>query len=573
MVTKRRQVGVWIYFLLLYPTFFYLTYRFSSQRNSIFEIDYLIFISLGIAVALFPITIDGRTIFLINSVSIATFLIYGLQGEMILTTVSTIALMIRIGIRKDEHYRYPINIQHFQFMSLSAALVYTIFNPYIDIFGFYNYDLILLFLYLITFLLVNQFLIAATSKVYFKKKNVKIFEKNFKFSLVSTLYTIPAAVILVFLYKSFSLLGIIIMGVPLVAVSISFNLYYRTKTTNQYLQKANKLAQKLTGQKSRTDVVNIYLKALPDIFPTDTLALYDITTQKKLKLIRFYNTDDEYQEMDRLFKSQGRGDTIIEEAWHKDKIIVYNKADDWIYPMSDEIDYPAESVIAIPVKRELQIVGVFMLTNKKQKVFDADIVAVLKVLHNYFNISLDNAKHYEKLRLNSETDHLTGLPNLRSFEQTVANYHEFNPNEIRSLIVLDLDHFKSVNDSYGHETGNDLLRQFADMLRTFVDKEGDIARYGGEEFLVFLPKYSKERALEFAEALRQTIEESSFSCQNHIAHGDEIVHLELTASIGVATYPGQGTNSGDLIIHADRAMYVGSKRNGRNKVTAFSMEG
>lgn len=185
----------------------------------------------------------------------------------------------------------------------------------------------------------------------------------------------------------------------------------------------------------------------------------------------------------------------------------------------------------------------------------------------------DMLKENHQLQLTSETDHLTGLPNLRSFEQMVEEYHALNPEESRSMVVLDLDHFKSINDTYGHEAGNEVLRQFSDLLREFVEKEGQIARFGGEEFIIFLPLYDRDRAAVFAERLRQKITKEPFLCHNYLKEKKE-VWIEVTASIGVAAYPdGEGkTKPKELISQADKAMYVGSKRNGRNKVTTYSCE-
>lgn len=180
-----------------------------------------------------------------------------------------------------------------------------------------------------------------------------------------------------------------------------------------------------------------------------------------------------------------------------------------------------------------------------------------------------------QLQLTSETDHLTGLPNLRSFEQMVKDYHELNPLETRAMIVLDLDHFKSINDTYGHEAGNEILRQFADLLRDFVKREGEIARFGGEEFILLLPNYGIDEAVVFAEKLRQTILKEPFVCHNYLSQEKEECWLDLTASIGVAAYPNEvevDAKAEELISHADRAMYLGSKRNGRNKVTAYTSE-
>lgn len=572
-VTKNRKRLTFLLFLIVYPIVFFLTYQSFTIRNNLISLDYLFFLFLGLAVAFFPIIIDGSLTFLINTVSIAVFLVYGVFAEMLLTMVAIIGLMIRIrAFDKEDHIRWPINLQMYQLLSLISAGAYYLLEPVIPVAGFYGYNLVAIFFYLITFLVSNQCILYVTDRLIFQRERHHIFRNSFKFSIISSSYTVPAVVILIYLYRNFDLSGIVIMGVPIIAISVTMSMYYKSKTMNEDLQKVNKLAQELTGHHSRKDVVQKFMESLPDLLPVDSISLYDLPNPAypKLVLIRQFHKGKELQNMNRPFQAEGIGNTVVEKAWRNDETIHYNKASEWIHFMRGEVVYKAESVVALPVKREKRIVGVCMITNKKSRMYDENTVAVLEVLLNYFNIALDNAKHYEQLLLNSETDHLTGLPNLRAFEQTIQNYNLLNPDTPQALVVLDLDYFKQINDTYGHEAGNEMLRQFADMLRTFVEKDGDIARYGGEEFIVFLPDYSLDKALQFAEALRQIIEESTFVCHDYMRNNAEEIILTMTASIGVAAYPDQCEDPKNLIAQADRAMYLGSKRNGRNKVTAFS---
>lgn len=182
-------------------------------------------------------------------------------------------------------------------------------------------------------------------------------------------------------------------------------------------------------------------------------------------------------------------------------------------------------------------------------------------------------KENKQLQWESETDHLTQLPNSRAFEQALEAYHQRHPEAKRALVVLDLDHFKGINDTYGHEAGNEILKQFAELLKREDTAKGTIARYGGEEYIILLPSYTKEKALVYADSLRQAIEKEPFMCHNYLHAEAEEVWLTLTASIGVAVYPNkEETEVGELISQADRAMYVGAKRNGRNKVALYRQD-
>ena len=135
-------------------------------------------------------------------------------------------------------------------------------------------------------------------------------------------------------------------------------------------------------------------------------------------------------------------------------------------------------------------------------------------------------------------------------------------NEHVSLLILDLDHFKSLNDSYGNKAGDRLLQQIARVLSDSVSKSDIIARHGGEEFAVIMPTLFATKALVKADAIRRIIEATDF---------DDIVSgqtLKITMSIGIASYPEHGTEQETLIKLANKALHK-AKEEGRNRVEAL----
>jgi diguanylate cyclase (GGDEF)-like protein len=160
-------------------------------------------------------------------------------------------------------------------------------------------------------------------------------------------------------------------------------------------------------------------------------------------------------------------------------------------------------------------------------------------------------------------DPLTGLFNRRYLTETLARELARGEREGRSLgvVLLDVDHFKALNDAFGHEAGDTMLRTLGSFLAEQT-RHGDIAcRYGGEEFVVVLPGASAESALARAEAWRSALQEMRASCQGH--------ELKVTVSIGVATFPAHAKTAGDLLRLADAAMYE-AKHQGRNRVVLSS---
>lgn len=163
----------------------------------------------------------------------------------------------------------------------------------------------------------------------------------------------------------------------------------------------------------------------------------------------------------------------------------------------------------------------------------------------------------------SETDELTGLLNKRAFvkfsSREIAKSERYS--HPFSIMMIDADSLKMVNDKYGHEAGDKLIRTMANTIRITLRDTDILARYGGDEFIVFLPETSAEDALEVAERVRQAVELIVFRVISK--------QIPVTASVGVATYPTDTGEPDEVMNLADRAMYF-SKQKGRNKVTHFS---
>jgi len=126
------------------------------------------------------------------------------------------------------------------------------------------------------------------------------------------------------------------------------------------------------------------------------------------------------------------------------------------------------------------------------------------------------------------------------------------------VLMLDIDHFKGFNDTYGHEAGNTLLRAASSFLQTQIRKEDIACRYGGEEFTIILPGTARETALQRAEVVRAGVKEL------HVQHFDQPLGA-VTVSIGVAISPDHGTTVASLLERADAALYI-AKRAGRDRV-------
>ena len=185
-------------------------------------------------------------------------------------------------------------------------------------------------------------------------------------------------------------------------------------------------------------------------------------------------------------------------------------------------------------------------------------VAVIQRAQMVESTMADNAR-LEQL---AQTDALTGLLNRRALTERITAEMEraLRYDSSMALLMIDLDHFKRVNDTYGHLVGDDVLRDVAKLLTETIRTSDMVARYGGEEFLMLLPETDDAGAELFAERIRVAIESHDFGARSNKPG------LSLTTSVGVATFPAARIESvEDLFARADAALYR-AKADGRNRV-------
>jgi two-component system, cell cycle response regulator len=228
-------------------------------------------------------------------------------------------------------------------------------------------------------------------------------------------------------------------------------------------------------------------------------------------------------------------------------------------PALGEPLYP--TAIAIPLYSQDRIMGVLATyrsdSSNPFKREDLDTVAFLT---EQGRVAVENVSLHEETRRLSLTDGLTGLWNRRYFEmqfrQVLATAHRFD--RPFSILMLDLDHFKRVNDTYGHQRGDAALVEFAQRVNHVIREVDTFARYGGEEFICLLSETEIYGALTTAAKVREVIRSEPIG-----GVGEE--PFNLTVSIGVASYPQHGESFHALVEAADRALYR-AKREGRDRV-------
>ena len=197
--------------------------------------------------------------------------------------------------------------------------------------------------------------------------------------------------------------------------------------------------------------------------------------------------------------------------------------------------------------------------------FAAQIAPVLLVAYIITMFSADIRYGLNRAKLLSETDELTGLLNMRGF--SIAANRLFGQalrySRAASVLMIDSDNLKAVNDTYGHDAGNRLLRLLARLVQAELRFTDVLARYGGDEFIVLLPETPPKGALEVAGRIRDAVAAAPLAVDG--------ARVACTVSIGMAAHPADGSTLDAVVARADRAMYQ-AKKDGRNRVVQFSAE-
>nr|WP_263325545.1 sensor domain-containing diguanylate cyclase [Neobacillus sp. Marseille-Q6967] len=567
-VKPQIQRMIFLVWLIIVPAGMWFTYKAYPPDFSGQWLELLAFLLLTAIVASMPIVINEISIFLIQWVSLAAFLKFGIFAEMMFAQIAVIVLLLRIRVPKSEFFRFPLNLNMFFFVSFLSGNIYYLLggepspslvsNPK---------TLWLAVIYGVVSYLFNQIFISYHLYFVYKSKE-PYFGKDFIVETITTLITLPLGLMLYMFYNQVGFVAVLIVGIPFISLSIIFNLYYSSQKVNEYLQKAAEIGHQMAERLQVNDVIDLFIQKLSEMLPVDYAYILEVVNEDELQLVRRIESGEVLTNvMPKVKKSEG----ISGFAWSKEKAYMYSSRKGWERFTVGYLPKDAESILSVPIVRSKKVIGVLLLLSKRKHAYEKSQLMIVDILCSYFAVAMENAKHYELTKMHSERCALTNLYNYRYFENVLTE--EFNKlfqfeRKQLSLIILDIDHFKAVNDTYGHQSGNEILVELGSRLTKLVGNLGTVARYGGEEFVVLLPDVNKGEAFNMAELIRESIANWPFLLKQSLDQLQQ--QVIITASIGVATAPEDAEDALALIRHADRALYVGAKRAGRNRVAEYS---
>jgi diguanylate cyclase (GGDEF)-like protein len=249
------------------------------------------------------------------------------------------------------------------------------------------------------------------------------------------------------------------------------------------------------------------------------------------------------------------GEGIAGRVFQSGKPMVVDKAGDDELFVEPDTSY-VKSIVCIPMMVYSDVIGVINVTNKmNENGFTEEDVELLKAVADQAAVAINKAQLWEM----AVTDGLTGLYVRRyfmvKFQEELHRAERYN--KALSIVMCDLDHFKRINDSFGHTVGDRVLKAVGRFLQNNIRDVDIIARYGGEEFVILLPEAEKEEAFTVSERLRNSLADMKI---------DGLP--QMTVSLGIASYPEDGESIDLIIKQADTALYA-AKQTGRNRVVKY----
>lgn len=562
---NKRSMVLWFLWAAIVPAGLYLTYQFYPPP----EMDawnVLAFTVLAILTSLMPLNINGTPMYLVQCVTIALFLKYGIFAEVLLSQLTVLVLLFRSRSSAPRSQRLPFNSLMFFVVSIIAGVTYMKLGGEIG-----SLDLV----HVIAFGMIYEIVSIGANHLFLYLDDAIMGNDKSFFSLDTiwdfaiTLLVFPYAITLYITEAYIGWAALLLLGIPFLMVAGLLQMYSSSEKVNIDLKKAGEIGHQLAARLSTDEVLDQFVIQVSELFKSDYAYVIDYR-DSQLLMLRMYE-ENRFVDLNvpAVRYNKGIGGNVVVTG----NSVIYNKKKEWADIASGYIPEDAESIMCTPVARNNKIEGVLLIASRKKYAFVDHQLQILDILSTYFAVSLEKAGYVQKAIAKSERCGLTALYNYRYLDELLEKtMNRVKRGDLKnlSLVMMDIDLFKSINDTYGHQSGNDILIELARILEAEVGSEGTVARYGGEEFVILFPNYGKDLTMLFAEALRKKIEKHDFMIKNDLGTERLAIAVHITLSIGVSTAPDDSDEPNALIRNADRALYIGAKQAGRNKVAAYA---
>lgn len=566
-ITARKQWIVFVIWLAVVPVSFYYIYHIypSPDSKNLFVLINFIILCLTMT---FPLKILGEYIALERWIIFTIFFQYGLLTEMLFMQAAIIVLQISTKSSLPAVYRLLSNSLMFAIVSMGSAIMFYysggIINENTNPWQLVWTGLI----YAISYSILNNVVIYLFIK--FEKADTEGFFTVALWDFITTLVVLPLAISYSLLVNQLGIQSVILLGVPFLLMLIIFKMYFSSESLNKKISSAVEIGHQLTDSLRTLEVLDTFTEKIRNVVNYDQAYLLDLRSGELLVLL----SSVEAGSLTRNPQFFNFESNIVSEL-PDTHIKTYANSKELKDLKQFHFSQAVESVMIAPINRAGRIEGYLVMTSFRKHFFEELDKKMVDLLTGYFEAAVLKAVHYERTIKKGEVCGLTKLHNYRYLTNKLKEEATRITNKeisCMSAIILDIDHFKSINDTYGHQSGNDILCTFAEILKKYEKNGCTLARYGGEEFVLLLPGSTKQEAVLIAEQIRKEVEHYNFVITPDLLDEVEPIVVNLTISLGVSAIPEDTTSENSLLRNADRALYIGGKQAGRNRIGVYEGE-
>lgn len=567
-ISKKQQRIVFFVWLLVVPVSAYIAYSYFPSGPLDWS-NLLLLFGLMFFTMLLPLRFSNVTISLERWITFTVFFQYGVFAEFIFVQLAMFVLLFSEKGGLPIIHKFLVNSTMFASISVVSGFIFHLAGGTIGSLDFSEL-FIFGFLYAIVYSVFNNLLL----KLYFmfNSRAYSLHSEGALWDYIATLIMVPFSITFYFLSEYLGMKSLVLIGGPFLIVLAVLRMYNTSNTLNDQLSSAKEIGHELADKLLFAQVIETFLEKLKAVVPFQNAYVVDLQAGTKLLPLMGLEKNVITKQIEEI--------SFLADKNQEDGISIYETK---VYCSNQEIKtlksigflHYLETVLIAPIIRNQKTEGFLILTSTRKNAFTAINIQIIDILTGYFAISLEKARYFERTIAKSEQCGLTKLHNFRYLDKELDNkVIQFHLAEIEelSIIILDIDYFKKINDTYGHESGNDLLVKLANLLRNYASPQDILARYGGEEFVFVMPNCDKVTAAQRAEKIRKEVEMTVFTIIPDLAEDRSPIDVKMTVSLGVATMPDDANSSLSLMRNADRALYIGGKQAGRNKVGMFETE-
>lgn len=334
------------------------------------------------------------------------------------------------------------------------------------------------------------------------------------------------------------------------------------KERNQDLGILYEVGLAMTSGLDNQEIINGLIKQIKNFKNIDIFFLMLFGEDSMKNMLYWYTLNDKTIKTIELTKPWA-GNFIHQILEQKKTVYLPNQErQDIITGIPDEkqLSFSAmRSYLGVPLMQGKDVIGILSVISKQSGAFDQKQIRLLETITSQVSITLQNVKMYERMKELAIVDELTGVYNRRYFYIAANKEIEraLRYKKALSMILIDIDHYKDVNDHYGHMAGDKVLQKITQAIQKELRGSDIFSRYGGEEFLILLSDTKGEEAAVVAERIRTTVEAL------HVQYNEE--EISVTVSLGVTRLTAERNSLQEIIADVDQALY-GAKQKGRNRV-------